>query len=45
MRTNIVIDDTFLSEAFKYTDLKTKKDVIYLALQELVDNHKKTFTS
>ncbi len=41
MRTNIVIDDTFLSEAFKYTDLKIKKDVIYLALQELVDNHKK----
>jgi len=41
MRTNIVLDDTLLAEAFKYTDLKTKKDVIHLALQELVDNHKK----
>ncbi len=41
MRTNIVIDDILLAEAFKYTDLKTKKDVIHLALQELVDNHKK----
>jgi len=41
MRTNIVIDDTLLAEAFKYTDEKTKKDVIHLALQELVDNHKK----
>ena len=41
MRTNIVIDDTLLEEAFKYTELKTKKDVIHLALQELVDNHKK----
>jgi len=41
MRTNIVIDDALLEEAFKYTDVKTKKDVIHLALQELVDNHKK----
>jgi len=41
MRTNIVLDDILLAEAFKYTDLKTKKDVIHLALQELVDNHKK----
>ncbi|HIP59237.1 MAG TPA: type II toxin-antitoxin system VapB family antitoxin [Campylobacterales bacterium] len=41
MRTNIVIDDTLLEEAFKYTDLKTKKDLIHLALKELVDNHKK----
>ena len=41
MRTNIVIDDTLLAEALKYTDLKTKKDVVNLALQELVDNHKK----
>jgi len=26
MRTNIVIDDELLEEAFKYTNLKTKKD-------------------
>ncbi len=41
MRTNIVIDDALLEEAFKYTNLKTKKDLIHLALQELIDNHKK----
>ena len=41
MRTNIVIDDTLLEEAFKYTHLKTKKDLVHFALQELVDNHKK----
>ena len=41
MRTNIVIDDTLLEEAFKYTDVKTKKDLIHLALKELVANHKK----
>ncbi|MEA3455121.1 MAG: type II toxin-antitoxin system VapB family antitoxin [Campylobacterota bacterium] len=41
MRTNIVIDDTLLAEAFKYTDLKTKKDLIHFALEELVDHYKK----
>jgi Arc/MetJ family transcription regulator len=41
MRTNIVIDDTLLAEALKYTDLKTKKEVVHLALQELVTNHKR----
>ena len=41
MRTNIMIDDSLLAEAFKYTDLKTKKDLIHLALQELVDQHKR----
>ena len=41
MRTSIVIDDVLLAEALKYTNLKTKKDVVNLALQELVANHKK----
>ena len=41
MRTNIMIDDKLLSEALHYTNLKTKKDVVNLALQELVENHKK----
>ena len=41
MRTNIVIDDTLLKEAVKYTNLKTKKEIIHLALQELVNNYKK----
>ena len=41
MRTNIVIDDKLLEEAFRYTDLKTKKEIINLALQEFVENAKK----
>ena len=41
MRTNIVIDDELLLDALKYTNLKTKKDVVNLALKELVDNHKR----
>ncbi len=41
MRTNIVIDDELLKEAMKYSKLKTKKDVVNLALKEFVENAKK----
>ena len=41
MRTNIVIDDDLLSEAFKLSDAKTKKDLIHEALQEFISNRKK----
>ena len=41
MRTNIVIDDKLLEEAFRYTNLKTKKEIINLALKEFVENAKK----
>jgi Arc/MetJ family transcription regulator len=38
MRTNIVLDDDLVKEAFKYTGARTKKELIHLALQELVEN-------
>ena len=41
MRTNIVIDDALLNEAFKYTGLHTKKDLINEALREFVEHHKR----
>ena len=41
MRTNVVIDDYLITEAFKLTKLKTKKDLIRTALQELIENRKK----
>ena len=41
MRTNIVIDEQLMNEAFKYTNLKTKKEIINLALKEFVENAKK----
>jgi Arc/MetJ family transcription regulator len=41
MRTNIVIDDDLMADAFKYTDAKTKKELVDLALRELIENHKK----
>jgi len=36
LRTNIVIDEELVKKAMKYTGLKTKKDVVNHALQELV---------
>ncbi|MDP1735823.1 MAG: type II toxin-antitoxin system VapB family antitoxin [Caulobacter sp.] len=37
MRTNIVIDDDLMSEALKATGLRTKREVVELGLQTLVD--------
>lgn len=39
MRTNIVLEDDLVGEAFKYADVKTKKALITLALKEFVSNH------
>ena len=39
-RTNIVLDDKLLDEAFKLSDSKTKKDLIHEALGEYVVSHK-----
>ena len=36
MRTNVVIDETFMADAIKYTGLPTKKAVIEEALRTLV---------
>ena len=36
MRTNVVIDEKIIEKAKKYTGLRTKKDVINYALQELI---------
>lgn len=41
MRTNVVIDDQLLQEAFSLTKLKTKKELIKTALEELIENRKK----
>lgn len=41
MRTNIDIEEKLLEEAFKFTDIKTKKDLINLALKEFIETHKK----
>ena len=41
MRTNIVLDDELLEEAFRYANVKTKKEMVHLALKEFVENAKR----
>ncbi len=41
MRTNIVLDDKLVKEGLKLTNLKTKKDLVNLALRELVERRKR----
>ena len=41
MRTNIVLDDELVEEAFRHSDAKTKRELVDLALREFVENHKR----
>ena len=41
MRTNVVLDDTLVEEAQALSGIKTKKDVISMALQEFVMTRKR----
>ncbi len=36
MRTNIVLDDNLVQEAFRLTDARTKRELIQMALEELI---------
>lgn len=41
MRTNIVLDDSLVKEAFRYAPVKTKRELVDLALRELVASRKR----
>ena len=41
MRTNIVLDDKLVKEALKLSGVKTKKELIHLALKEFVENKRR----
>ena len=41
MRTNIVLDEELVQEALEITGARTKKEVVHLALQELVRSRKR----
>ena len=41
MRTNIVLDDKLVKEGLKLTKLKTKKELVDLALRDLVARRKR----
>ena len=41
MRTNVVLDENLVQEAFKYAKGKTKRDLVHQALQEFVEHHRR----
>ncbi len=41
MRTNIVLDDELVEEALAITGARTKRELVHLALQELLRSRKK----
>jgi Arc/MetJ family transcription regulator len=41
MRTNVVLDDELVREAFALTGAHTKRELLHLALKELVHKYKK----
>lgn len=41
MRTNIVLDDKLVQEALELTGARTKKELVHLALEELVERWRK----
>lgn len=38
MRTNIVLDDRLIDQGLELTGIRTKRDLVQLALEELVRN-------
>ena len=41
MRTNIVLDDELVGEAFRHSNAKTKRELVDLALREFVANQQR----
>ena len=41
MRTNIVLDDELVEEAFRHSDAKTKRELVDRALREFVEKRKR----
>jgi Arc/MetJ family transcription regulator len=41
MRTNIVLEDSLVKEALKYSRAKTKRELINQALEEFVKNRRR----
>lgn len=41
MRTNIVLDEQVVKEAFRYAQVTTKRELVDLALREFIEHHKR----
>ena len=39
MRASIFLDDEMVAKAFQYAPVKTKKEIVNLALKEFVEHH------
>ena len=39
MRTNIVINEQLIKQAFRYTTVSSKRELVDLALREFVESH------
>lgn len=41
MRTNIDLDDALVEEAFRLVPVSTKKELVHLALKELIESRRR----
>ncbi|MCP4663559.1 MAG: type II toxin-antitoxin system VapB family antitoxin [bacterium] len=41
MRTNIDLNEKLVAEAMRYADVRTKKDLVHLALREFIARHRR----
>ena len=41
MRTNIILDELLVNEAFSLSEIKTKRELVYQALKEFVEHRKR----
>lgn len=41
MRTNIVLNEKLVKEAFRYAPVTTKRELVEIALREYIQNHKR----
>ncbi len=40
-RTNIVLNDSLVNEAFRFTQVSSKRELVDLALREFIENHRR----
>ena len=41
MRTNIELDDELVRDGLRYAGVRTKRELVHLALQEFVEQHRR----
>ncbi len=41
MRTNIDLDEKLVAEAMRYANVRTKKDLVHLALRDFIARHRR----